>query len=228
MFSFHEPINLENYSLGPWLPNSAYPIYHFLSKRDIFFKSIKNNEISDSGIGKCLYDGFIGRWGRCGKAHPQAVAGPAEVWPARAVCGAEGGRGGGGRQGHQLTLRFHRKWWALQEGMESRSPKAWFPWEGVDQLHGSLSLESEAGQAEVASPFIATVAVEPSPVEAVVVGRPGSPGGTPLRNGCTGSSSSRQKNEQRPEKSSDCKPNRHGYGEGHYKVLPKVFWPRTP
>lgn len=96
--------------------------------------------------------------------------------------GAEGGwgGGGGGGQGHQLTLSFHRKWWALQEGMESRSPEARFPGEGICQLHGSLSLESEAGQTEVASPFIATVAVEPSPAEAVVVGRPGSPGGTPL------------------------------------------------
>lgn len=122
MFSFHEPINLENYSLGSWLPNSVYPIYHFLSKKD--FYKIKNNESPGSGIGKCLYDGFIGRWGWCGKAHPQTVAGPAEVWPARTVYGADGGWGGGGRQSHQLTLGFHGKWWALQEGMESRSPEA--------------------------------------------------------------------------------------------------------
>lgn len=82
-------------------------------------KRIKNNESPDSGIGKCLDDGLIGRWGRCGKAHPQAVAGPAEVRSAQIVPGADGGWGGRGRQGHQLTLSFHRKWWALQEGMES-------------------------------------------------------------------------------------------------------------
>lgn len=141
---------------------------------------IKNNKSSDSGIGKCLDDGLIGRWGRCGKAHPQAAAGPAEVRPARAVHRAEGGWGGGGRQGHQLTLSFHGKCWALQEGVESGSPEACFPGEGICHLQGSLSLESEASQTQVASTFIAAVAVESRSVEAVVVGRPGSPGGTPV------------------------------------------------
>lgn len=64
--------------------------------------------------------------------------------------------------------------------MESGSPEAGFSWKGICLFQGSLSLEGEAGQAEVAPPLTATVAVKSSSVEAVVIRRPRSPARAPL------------------------------------------------
>lgn len=180
-----------------------------------------------SAIRECLDDRLIGRRWWCGEAASKITTGPVEIRTAQTVGGSDGGRSAGGRESHQLAISFHRKWWTLQKGVERRRPEAWFSWKRICLVQGSLPQESETGQAKVASTLTATVAIKSSSVEAMGVGRPWSPTWTPLWDGGTGSSS-RKTNKQGPDKSSHDKPNCHGNSEGHYKILPKVFWPWTP
>lgn len=189
-----------------------------------------NNETRQtphSGVRERLDDGLIGRRRCCYEAASEVAAGPVQIRAAQAARGSDAGRGAGGRQRHQVTVSFHRKWRTLQKRVESRRPEAWFSRKRICLVQGSLPLESETGQTEVASTFATTVAVKPSSVEAMGVGRPRSPSWTPLRDGGTGSPS-RQTHEQSPDKSSQDKSDRHGHSEGHDKVLPKVFRPWTP
>lgn len=171
-----------------------------------------------SGVRESLYDWLIGRWGWCWKANPKTVIGPVEIRTAQTVGSVDGGGGIGWRESHHVTLSFHGKWWTLQKRMESWAPEAWFSWKGIGLFQGSLALESEARQAEVASTFTTTVAVKSSSVEAVGVRRSRSPAWTPLWDGGTGSSS-RETNKQSPNKSSNYKYSCHGHCEGHYNTL---------
>lgn len=91
-----------------------------------------------------------------------------------------GGGRGGSREGHHVAVRFHGKGGTLKKWVESRSPEAGFPWKGISLFQGGLSLEGEAGQAEVASALVAAVAVKPRPAEALRVGGPGSPSRAPV------------------------------------------------
>lgn len=87
-----------------------------------------------------------------------------------------------------------------------------------------MALEGEAGQAEVAAPLAAAVAVEAGSAEAEAVGGPRAAAGAPRRDGRAGSPP-RQVGQQRPGQPADHQPDGHGDREGRYEIIPKVFWP---
>lgn len=222
-------LQIENSSVirtVPWNFSSGYLLFASHKKNENREKQVEM-KAAYSGIREGLDDGVIGRGRGCWKAKAKIIVGPMEIGTVQAVEGVDGRRGIGRRERHQLTVCFHRKWWALQKWMESGSPETWFSWKGICLLHGSLSLECETGQAKVASTFTATVTVKSSPVEAMRVRRPESWTWSPLWDGGT-SPSSRQTNKQSPNTSSDDKPDGYRHSEGDDEILPKLFWPWTP